>query len=368
MFPLKTSTPLILDNVNKNFNTEDIMHQTHVHSTFKKIYNIALIGCGYMGATHLDGICEKDNVMLRCVCDTHIDRARTFAAKYHAQGYESDYKKVVSMEEVDIVIIATYPSTHLEILRECLIHGKHVLCEKPIAQDLESGRAIVSLIKSHPECKVLIGYILRHNNTYQRVAEMIRSGAIGSPIIMRMSQNHHTMDWQKYLNLICETSPILDCGVHYLDVMRWFTVAEIKEVSGIGLKTEPDVPEGKYNYGIITTRMTDGSIAYYEAGWSNTMSSDNLKEFIGPKGRIRIVYQMSRCNHQEEGDLIEYYTYPEGKYEIINVNCNRKPTGEQLQELIDMIQGKKFGSPKIEDVWESFQWAVKADEIIKNKL
>ena len=58
---------------------------------------------------------------------------------------------------------------------------------------------------------------------------MIRSGAIGSPIIMRMSQNHHTMDWQKYLNLICETSPILDCGVHYLDVMRWFTVAEIKK-------------------------------------------------------------------------------------------------------------------------------------------
>ena len=84
--------------------------------------------------------------MLRCVCDTHIDRARTFAANI-MQGYESDYKKVVSMEEVDIVIIATYPSTHLEILRECLIHGKHVLCEKPIAQDLESGRAIVSLIK-----------------------------------------------------------------------------------------------------------------------------------------------------------------------------------------------------------------------------
>lgn len=129
---------------------------------------------------------------------------------------------------------------------------------------------------------------------------MIQSGAIGKPIVMRMAQNHHTMDWQKYLNLICETSPIVDCGVHYLDVMRWFTGAEITDVSGIGLKTESDVPDGKYNYGLMTVKMSDGSIAYYEAGWGNTMAADNLKEFVGPKGRIRITYQMARHENQEE--------------------------------------------------------------------
>lgn len=334
----------------------------------EKKYNIALIGCGSMGGAHLDNICTKSNVIIRCVCDVYADRASDFAARYHAQYYETDYKKVVASEDVDIVIISTYPSSHLEILEECLKNKKHVLCEKPIAQNLEAGRKIFNLIKAHPECKVLIGYILRHNKTYQRVADMIRGGAIGKPIIMRMAQNHHTMNWQKYLNLICETSPIIDCGVHYIDVMRWFTGEEITEVSGIGLKTEPDVPDGKYNYGLMTARMSGGSIAYYEAGWSNTMSSDNLKEFVGPKGRIRIVYESARQSHQEEGDLIEYYTYPEGKYENINVRCKRKPTDDQLQELIDMIEQGKEGMPTIEDVWESFQWAVKADEIIRCRL
>ena len=302
--------------------------QTHNFSNQKK-YKVALIGCGNMGSAHLENICTKSNVVIKCVCDTDIERASDFAARYHAQYYETNYMKVVASEDIDIVIISTYPSSHLEILEKCLENKKHVLCEKPIAQNLEAGRKVFNLIKAHPECKVLIGYILRHNKTYQRVADMIKGGAIGKPIIMRMAQNHHTMDWKKYLNLICETSPIIDCGVHYIDVMRWFTGEDITEVSGIGLKTEPDVPEGKYNYGLMTARMTDGSIAYYEAGWSNTMSSDNLKEFVGPKGRIRIVYESARQSHQEEGDLIEYYTYPEGKYENINIFTamisNREP-------------------------------------------
>ena len=197
---------------------------------------------------------------------------------------------------------------------------------------------------------------------------MIQSGAIGSPVVMRMTQNHHTMNWDKYLHLIKDTSPVLDCGVHYIDVMRWFTGEELVEVSGIGSRTEADVPDNTYNYGLMTARLSGGSIAYYEAGWSNTIAAENIKEFVGPKGRIRIVLQMNRSENSEEGDLIEYYTYPEKHYEMINVNCKRKPTGAQLQTLIDMIEGKGEANPSTEDMWESFRWACEADKIIKSKL
>ena len=333
-----------------------------------KKYRLALIGCGSMGAAHLDDICELENVVIECVCDLKEERAKKFAAKYHAARVDTDWKRTVHSDDVDIVIVCTYPSTHLEILRECINCGKHVLCEKPIAQSLEEGEEIVRLVKENSHIKVLVGYILRHNKTYMRVAQMIQDDAIGKPIVMRMAQNHHTMDWEKYFHLICETSPILDCGVHYIDVMRWFTGAELTEVSGIGLRTEADVPEDRYNYGLMTAKLSDGSVAYYEAGWGNTMAADNLKEFVGPKGRIRITYQMSRRENQEEGDLIEYYTYPEGRYETINVLCKRKPTGDQLSTLIDMIENDASANPLIDDVWESFKWAVKADKIIKEKL
>lgn len=330
-----------------------------------KTYNVALIGCGQMGAAHLDDIYYKENVKITYVCDLDSERAAFFQRKYNAQNIISDYKDCIGKEDVDIVIAATYPSTHLSILEECIKNGKHLICEKPITPNLDEGKEFVRLVKENPQIKVLIGHILRHNTTYNKVHDMIASGAIGFPIIMRMAQNHHTMNWQKYLNLIKETSPIIDCGVHYVDVMRWFTGAEITEVSGVGLRTDEEVPEDKFNYGIMTVKLSDGSVGYYEAGWANTMSSDNLKEFVGPKGRIKIVYRKDRHTHQEEGDLIEYYRYPEKTYELINVDSKRKPTGRQLDCLIDMIENNTPANPTIDDVWKSFEVSAKADRIIR---
>lgn len=333
-----------------------------------KTYGVALIGCGAMGAAHLDEIYCMEHVNVVAVCDTDEERAREFAHRYGAQRIETDYRALMDNPLVDIVIIATYPGSHLEILSACLAAGKHVICEKPLAATLEDGEKMVRLIRENPQCKVLVGYILRHNQTYRHVAEMIQNDAIGHPIVMRMTQNHHTMDWPKYKNLILNTSPIIDCGVHYYDVMRWFTGAEITAIRGIGQKTEPDLPDGTYNYGMTIAELSDGSIGYYEAGWSNSMSSSNTKEFIGPKGRISVTYQMWRQQNQEEGDLIEYYRYPEGTYETINSLCSRKPTGDQLNALIDMIENNAPANPSIEDVWKSFTIAFRADSDIRSRI
>ena len=330
-----------------------------------KIYNIVVIGCGHMAAAHLDDIYYRENVKIVGVSDLDESKAKLFCRKYGATSYSTDYKEYLNNEEVDIVIIATYPSSHLEILKDCIRAEKHVLCEKPITTNLQDGKEFLNLVKT-AKTKVLVGHILRHNDSYKKIADMIENDAIGHPIIMRMVQNHHTMDWQKYLTLIKETSPIIDCGVHYIDVMRWFTKAEFVSVSGVCQRTEPEVPEDNYNYGIITAKLSDGSVAYYEAGWSNTIASSNIKEFIGPKGRISLTYRKDRTSHQEEGDLIEYYKFPEKTYESINVLCNRKPTGVQLMHLIDMIENEVPAVPSIDDVYKSFYIAAKADEAIKN--
>lgn len=331
-----------------------------------KVYNLALIGCGQMGAAHLDDIYYKENVNISYVCDLSIEKVDIFKRKYNSKNIETEYAKCISSPNVDIVIAATYPSTHLAILKECIKYGKHLICEKPIATNLEEGEEFVNLVKQNPQIKVLVGHILRHNQTYNKVYEMIKDGAIGTPIIMRMVQNHHTMDWEKYLNLIKETSPIVDCGVHYIDVMRWFTGSEVSKVSGVGLRTDDNLPIDKYNYGIMTVKLSDGSVGYYEAGWSNTMSSDNLKEFVGPKGRIKLIYRKDRQTHQEEGDLIEYYKYPEKLYELININSKRKPTGDQFDYLVKMIEENVVSNPTIEDVLESFKIALEADGVIRS--
>lgn len=285
--------------------------------------------------------------------------------KYGAESFDTDYMRYMQDEKTDIIICATYPATHIEILKQCIAHGKHLLCEKPITPTYEEAETFVRLVKQ-ATIKVQIGYILRYNETYRRVAELIHSGFIGSPLVIRMVQNHHVMDWKKYGALLENASPIVDCGVHYIDVCRWFTGAEICDVDGISATLDEEVPEGSFNYGLMTMHLTDGSIAYYEAGWGNAIAADNLKEFIGPKGRIKIVEREHRTSCQEEGDLIEYYDCTSHEYKTINVNCKRRPTGAQLDHLIDMIEKDVPSVPSIDDVFVSYRTAVTADRKVRN--
>lgn len=337
-----------------------------VQERIRDMYNIVLIGCGHMGAVHLDDIYMMENVCIYGVVDIDRDRARTFAKKYGAKSYDVSYERYMKDEKTDIIICATYPSTHLEILKQCVRYKKHLLCEKPIAANAEDAKEFTDIAKA-ADIKVQIGYILRFNETYQTVAKMIKEGKTGSPLIIRMNQNHHVMDWKKYGALLENASPIVDCGIHYIDVCRWFTGAEITDIGGIAAKLDDEVPKNSYNYGMMTMKLSDGSTAFYEAGWGNTIASDNLKEFIGPRGRIKITEREHRANCIEEGDLIEYFSYPEKEYKIINVNCKRRPTGAQLKHLIKMIEEGAEALPAIDDVYKSLTAALDADKILRDK-
>ncbi|MDF2927051.1 MAG: hypothetical protein K0R57_5965 [Paenibacillaceae bacterium] len=329
-----------------------------------KTYGVILVGCGYMGAVHLENLHKHKRVRLVGVVDLFSDKAKEFAHKYGAETWDTDYRELIKRSDVDIVIIATYPSTHLEIARTCLEAGKHILCEKPIAGNIAEAEQFIQLA-TNAKTKVMVGHILRHNTTFKRVADMIRGGAIGGPIVMRMSQVKRTSNWESHLALLKDASPIVDCGVHYVDVMRWVTGADVESVSGVGQRLAQDVPENTYNYGMITMKFTDGSIGYYEAGWGHNMPNDNLKEFIGPKGRIRIIYRDQRPKHEQHlGNLIQYEHYPSGAREDINIDYTLKPTGAQFDYFLGMIEEQRTATPTLEEVYRAMQVTIIADRAI----
>lgn len=329
-----------------------------------KTYGVILVGCGNMGAVHLDNLHKHNRVRIVGVADLLPDKAREFARKYGAETWDTDYRNLLKRDDVDIAIIATYPSTHLEIARTCLDAGKHILCEKPVAGTMRETEEFLHLAASS-RAKVMVGHILRHNSTYKRVAEMIKNGAIGGPIVMRMSQVKRTINWESHLALLKDASPIVDCGVHYVDVMRWVTGADVSSVSGIGQRLSPDVPPHTYNYGMITMKFTDGSVGYYEAGWGIGMPNDNLKEFIGPEGRIRIIYRDHRPKHEQHlGNLIQFEHFPSSTREEINMDYTLKPTGVQFDHFLGVIEGSQTASPTMEEVYRAMQVTITADQAI----
>lgn len=145
-----------------------------------KRYGAVVIGCGYMGSLHLDAISRQVRVRLIGVADWNRDRASLVVSQYGAECWSTDYRVLIERDDVDLVIIATYPSSHLGIAKDCLAAGKHILCEKPMAGNARETQEFMKLARG-AKTKVLIGHILRHNTTYQAVMKMIREGAIGFP-------------------------------------------------------------------------------------------------------------------------------------------------------------------------------------------
>lgn len=336
-----------------------------------KVYGVVLIGCGHIGQEHIENIYYRENIRIVGVVDFVRERAELFSRKYSCGQpvlYDTDYKEMIKRDDVDIVIIATYVNTHLQILKDCLAAGKHILCEKPIASNVEEGEEFYNLVKNSKQ-KVLIAHILRHNDTYIKAAELIHSGVIGDIRLMRMVQNHHIMNRERYASLLNDCSPIVDCGVHYIDVVKWFSGCDIVSVNGMGsVVNKENVPEGGFDYGLIAMRLSNGGMAYYEAGWTNSTASQNLKEFVGTKGRIRLILRDFRDDHKEEGDLLELYNDEAKEYSFININAQYKNMNKQIQTLIDMIENDTEGFPTIDDAFKAFCIALEADKRIREGL
>lgn len=131
-----------------------------------------MIGCGYMGTLHLDAIVHHERVRLVGVVDWNKEKAAQVAHKYGAKCWSNDYRILIERSDVDFVIIATYPSSHLEIAKASIAASKHVLCEKPIAKSAKETQEFVKMARESKP-KVLIGHILRHNSTYKADMKMI---------------------------------------------------------------------------------------------------------------------------------------------------------------------------------------------------
>jgi predicted dehydrogenase len=168
--------------------------------------------------------------------------------------------------------------------------GAHVFVEKPLADTVEDAQRVVDTAMRTGR-KLVIGYILRHHPSWIKFIEIART--LGTPHVFRMNLNQQSSGaaWDAHKRLLQSLSPIVDCGVHYVDVMCQITKAKPVQVHGVGARLTEDMPEGMYNYGHLHVTFDDGSVGWYEAGWGPMMSETAyfVKDVIGPKGSVSIV-------------------------------------------------------------------------------
>jgi predicted dehydrogenase len=256
-----------------------------------KPIRILCVGAGHMGRSHALAYHQIPGFEI-CGIVTRSAESRDKLNAEFGTNYPgfSDYYEALRETKPDAVSISTYPDTHAAYAEAAFEAGCHVFIEKPLAETVvEADRIVAAARKANR--KLVIGYILRHHPSWIKFIEM--SHSLGKPLVMRMNLNQQSFgaNWNTHKNLMSSISPVVDCGVHYVDVMCQMTRSKPIRVSGIGARLTDEIPEGKINYGALQVTFEDGSVGWYEAGWGPMMSEVAffVKDVVGPKGCVSIV-------------------------------------------------------------------------------
>jgi predicted dehydrogenase len=224
----------------------------------------------------------------------------------------------------DLMVIATYSDSHADYACAAMDAGAHVFVEKPLATTMADAQRVVEKA-AQANRKLVVGYILRHHPSWMRLIDEARG--LGGPFVFRLNLNQQSSgaEWETHKALMQTTSPIVDCGVHYVDVMCQITDAKPLRVHGMGLRLSDEIAADMYNYGQFQVVFEDGSVGWYEAGWGPMMSETAffVKDIVSPNGSVSI----TDGNKGASSDI-------DGHTKVGGILVHR-PEGDQLIEMPD---------------------------------
>ena len=350
-----------------------------------QVIKILVVGCGNMGASHAKAYHHLDGfeiVGLVARGDSKHKLNTELGADY---ALFELYEEALEKTKPDAVCIATYPDTHKDYAIKAFESGAHVFIEKPLAEDVTSAEEVVSAAIKYNK-KLVVGYILRYHPSWMKFIEL--SKTMGKPLVMRMNLNQqsHGYMWNVHRNLMSSLSPIVDCGVHYIDVMCQMVGVKPVRVSAIGARLTDDIPDWNYNYGQLQLHFEDGSVGWYEAGWGPMVSQNAffVKDVFGPKGSVSIVAEKasnegksdSVAAHTQTESLRVHYADLDANNEFVKkdewVNLADEPDHQELcnreqrffrQAILEDIDLSSY----MEDAVNSLRIALACDEAVKTK-
>ncbi|MBS1618519.1 MAG: Gfo/Idh/MocA family oxidoreductase [Bacteroidetes bacterium] len=139
----------------------------------------ALVGCGYWGANFLRIISNSEEATLCVICDTDGAKTTALAVRHPHVRFVDDVAAVASDPDIEAVVICTPVNTHLALTEMLIRAGKHVLCEKPLAQTSAQCGYLYTLAQEH-KVVLLTGHVFEYNPVIRYMKQMIDDDALGA--------------------------------------------------------------------------------------------------------------------------------------------------------------------------------------------
>ncbi len=246
---------------------------------------VGLLGSQFVTTIHAESLKTVPDAEILAVASPTEGHAREFAEQHGIPNHFTDYRKILEMDEIDMIALGIPNDLHCQATVDAAAAGKHVVCEKPMCLNLdEADRMIDACEKAN--VKLMYAEELCFAPKYVRLKQLLDEGALGDPTLIKQSEKHdgphapHFWDVDRSGGGVC-----MDMGCHAIEFFRWMLgKPEIRSVyAHMSTSVHADKTRGDDN-GIIILEFENGCTAIAEESWTKLGGMDDRAEVHGSKG------------------------------------------------------------------------------------
>ena len=249
--------------------------------------NVGILGPGNIANRVAKGVICSPKANLYAVASRNIDKAKSFADKYGAEIYYGSYEEMLNDPNVDLVYICTPNTFHYEQIKLCLVHGKHVICEKPMVKDEAQVRELFAIAREK-NCFLMEAEKTMFTPLNKKVKEMIAEGVIGKFHTIRAQYCSDGLDGLSEDHWVLEEEfggCTYDIGVYPICASHFYADAQMKEFQAEVVRN----PEYNCDFGMdVDIFYENGIYGCVRANWFYQAKDKGKAVLVGDKGYFEI--------------------------------------------------------------------------------
>jgi myo-inositol 2-dehydrogenase/D-chiro-inositol 1-dehydrogenase len=253
----------------------------------KKV-RIGIIGAGRIGKIHADNLLRMPHTEVVAVSDLFAGpELEEWAAARGISTVTKDSSIIIAHPDIDVVFICASTDTHVPLIIQAALAGKHIFCEKPISMDMRQTEEAVEAARK-AGVKLQIGFNRRFDHNFKRLRELVQRGTIGNPHIIKITSRDPSPPHPDYIKV--SGGIYMDMMIHDFDMARYVSGSEIEEVYAQGnVLINPIFAEhGDVDTAIVTLKFANGALGVIDNSRQAVYGYDQRVEVFGSKGNATV--------------------------------------------------------------------------------
>jgi len=250
----------------------------------KKV-GIGLIGSGFISTIHARSLQKCPDAEIVAVASPPEGNPKRFAELYSIPYHFTNHQEMLAMTEIDMIIIGAPNHFHCPLTLDAAKAGKHVVLEKPMCLNLEQADQMIAAC-DRAGVKFMYAEELCFTPKYVRLKQLLDSGALGEPTLIKQSEKHDGPHAQHFWDIERSGGGVtMDMGCHAIEFFRWMLGRpKIKSVyAQMSTRVHTDKTKGDDN-ALIILEFENGVTCLAEESWTKLGGMDDRAEVYGSKG------------------------------------------------------------------------------------